>query len=206
MSLPPPQAPLQIGLTGGIGSGKSTVAALWVELGAELIDADAIARTLSLPGGAAIAALRAEFGDQAIDNTGALDRAYMRKLVFVDALAKTRLEAILHPLIGLQAQAQASQSPKAVLVFDVPLLSERSHWRQRAERILVVDCSAQTQVARVAQRTGWTETSAWQVVKQQFGREHRRSMADAIIHNEGISLEDLTVQVRSLWKLWVTPR
>ncbi len=207
MSAPLRQAPLQIGLTGGIGSGKSTVAAMLVELGAELIDADAIARALSLPGGAAIPALRAEFGDQAIDSTGALDRAHMRTLVFNDALAKVRLEAILHPLIGqeAQAQAQALKSSKAVLVFDVPLLSERSHWRQRAARILVVDCSTQTQVARVAQRPGWTQSTAQQVVMQQAARQVRRGLADAVIHNDGISVENLAAQVQALWKLWTHP-
>ena len=206
MSVPLRQSPLQIGLTGGIGSGKSTVAAMLVELGAELIDADAIARALSLPGGAAIPALRAEFGDQAIDDTGALDRAHMRALVFNDALAKVRLEAILHPLIGHEAQALAQQSTKAVLVFDVPLLSERSHWRLRAARILVVDCSTQTQVARVARRPGWTHSTAQQVVLQQTAREVRRGLADAVIHNDGISVEDLAAQVQDLWQLWVAPR
>lgn len=205
MSVPLRQAPLQIGLTGGIGSGKSTVAAMLVELGAELIDADAIARALTLPGGAAIPALRAEFGDQAIDDTGALDRAHMRALVFGDALAKVQLEAILHPLIGHEARAQAQQSTKSVLVFDVPLLSERSHWRLRAGRILVVDCSNSTQVARVAQRPGWTERTAQQVVLQQADRALRRSLADAVIHNDGITLQDLTAQVQSLWGLWVEP-
>ena len=205
MSAPRRPAPLQIGLTGGIGSGKSTVAAMLVELGAELIDADAIARALSLPGGAAIPALRAEFGDQAIDNTGALDRAHMRALVFSDARGKVRLEAILHPLIGHAAQAQAQQSTKAVLVFDVPLLGERSHWRLWAGRILVVDCNNSTQVARVAQRPGWTESTAQQVVLQQAARAHRRSLADAVIHNDGITLEDLTAQVQSLWGLWAEP-
>ena len=206
MTTPLRQVPLQIGLTGGIGSGKSTVAAMLLGLGAELIDADAIARALSLPGGAAIPALRAEFGDLAIDSTGALDRTQMRHLVFNDALAKARLEAILHPLIGQAAQAQALQSSKAVLVFDVPLLSERSHWRQRAARILVVDCSTQTQVARVARRPGWTHSTAQQVVMQQAAREVRRGLADAVIHNDGISVEDLAAQVQNLWQLWVAPR
>lgn len=197
--------PLQIGLTGGIGSGKSTVASLWVDLGAELIDTDAIARSLTLPGGAAMAALQAEFGDACIDRTGALDRAAMRELVFADAGAKARLEAILHPLIGQQAQAQAASSSRSVLVFDVPLLGKRSHWRQRTARVLVVDCSTATQVERVCRRPGWTEASARQVVQQQASREHRRSLADAVIHNDGISLASLTEQVQTLWKLWVSP-
>lgn len=197
--------PLQIGLTGGIGSGKSTVATVWVELGAELIDTDAISRALTLPGGAAIAALQAEFGEACIDRTGALDRATMRELVFSDPGAKARLEAILHPLIGQQAQAQAANSTRSVLVFDVPLLGERSHWRQRAARVLVVDCSTATQVERVSRRPGWTEASARQVVQQQASRERRRSLADAIIHNDGISLPSLTEQVQALWRLWVSP-
>ena len=206
MKLPHERPPLQIGLTGGIGSGKSTVATVLVELGAELIDADAIARALSLPGGAAIAALRAEFGDGCIDSTGALDRAHMRERVFADPLAKARLEAILHPLIGQEAQAQAERSSRPVLVFDIPLLGVRSHWRLRAHRILVVDCSTATQVARVAQRPGWTEATAQQVVQQQASRELRRSMADAIIHNDGITLPTLAEQVRCLWDLWEARR
>ena len=198
-------AQLQIGLTGGIGSGKSTVASLWVDLGAELVDTDAIARSLTLPGGAAMAALQTEFGDACIDRTGALNRATMRELVFADAGAKARLEAILHPLIGQQAQAQAANSTRSVLVFDVPLLGERSHWRQRAARVLVVDCSTATQVERVSKRPGWTEASARQVVQQQASRERRRNLADAVIHNDGISLPSLTEQVHALWKLWVSP-
>ena len=206
MSRPPLRPPVHIGLTGGIGSGKSTVGALLVNLGAELIDADAIARSLSLPGGAAIPALRAEFGDACIDEAGALDRALMRSLVFANAGAKARLEAILHPLIGREAQAQAKRSARPVVVFDVPLLGPHSHWRLSAARILVVDCSTQTQVARVVQRPGWTEATAQQVVAQQATRELRRSLADAVIHNDGISLSALEDQVRDLWRLWVDPR
>src|SRR5512134_2542714 len=121
----------RVGLTGGIGSGKSTVAAIWVGRGATLVDTDAIARSLTDPGGTAMPAVRAEFGEQVVDARGALDRQRMRELAFTDPSAKRRLEAILHPLIGAGAMAQAAQSVSRVIVFDVPLLAESSHWRSR---------------------------------------------------------------------------
>ena len=147
----------RIGLTGGIGSGKSTVAAVWAARGATLVDTDAIARSLTEAGGAAMTAVRREFGEQLVDAHGALDRQRMRQLAFADPSAKRRLEAILHPLIGAEATAQAARSASPVVVFDVPLMAESSHWRSRCDRVLVVDCSEQTQVERVMRRAGWQE-------------------------------------------------
>lgn len=194
-----------IGLTGGIGSGKSTVASLLVHCGAYLVDADAIARALTLPGGAAIPALRAEFGSAAIAPDGSLDRARMRDLAFADAGAKARLEAILHPLIGHETRQQALQSEGRPVVFDVPLLTESRHWRERVQRVLVVDCGTETQVARVVQRPGWTDAAARSVVAQQAPRQARRAIADAVIHNDGIGLPELQRQVQDLWALWFGP-
>ena len=160
--------------TGGTGSGKSTVAPLLVDRGAHLVDTDAIARALTQAGGAAMAALAAEFGAAAIAPDGALDRAYMRQLAFADAGAKARLEAVLHPLIAQEARRLAGQAGLRPVVFDVPLLTESSPWRARVDRVLVVDCAAQTQMARVAQRPGWSDDAARSVMAHQAPRAARR--------------------------------
>ena len=194
---------LRIGLTGGIGSGKSTVGKLLAQLGAALIDTDLIARQLTLPGGAAIAALAAEFGHALIAPDGALDRAHMRELVFADAGAKKRLEAILHPLIGVETERQAAAAQGApALVFDVPLLVESGRWRAKVDKVLVVDCSEATQIARVVQRSGWTPDAARAVIASQASREHRRASADAVIFNDGITPDQLAIEVRAVWQRW----
>lgn len=195
-----------LGLTGGIGSGKSTVASVLVGLGAHLVDTDAIARALTQAGGAAIPALQAAFGPQAIAADGALDREQMRSLAFADLGAKRRLEAILHPLIGQEAQRQAALAQSRPVVFDVPLLTESSHWRARVSRVLVVDCLESTQVARVAQRPGWDETAALRVVAQQASRAARRGIADAVIFNDGLDLPALQAEVAALWWAWAGRR
>jgi dephospho-CoA kinase len=194
---------LRIGLTGGIGSGKSTVARVLTELGAALIDTDAIARVLTLPGGAAIEAIRATFGPSVVDTSGALDRARMRELVFADRSAKARLESILHPMIGLECNRLADAAGDRTLVFDVPLLVESSHWRTRVDRVLVVDCSEATQTERVMQRSGWTRQAVEAVISQQASREARRAAADAVICNEGLSLEQLAQEGVILWDGWM---
>ena len=193
----------RVGLTGGIGSGKSTVAAYWVALGATLVDTDAIARALTEPGGAAMPSVRANFGEQVVDAHGGLDRGRMRELAFTDPSAKRRLEAILHPLIGAGAMAQAARSVSPVIVFDVPLLAESSHWRRRCDRILVVDCSEQTQIERVVSRSGWHEDQVRRVIAQQASRAARRTIADAIVHNDGQTLDAVQAAVHRLWTLWV---
>ena len=194
--------PHSLGLTGGIGSGKSTVAQMLVACGAQLVDTDAIARQLTQPGGAAMPALAEAFGPQALTDEGALNREYMRQRVFNEPAAKSRLEAILHPLIGHEARRQAAQSAGRPVVFDVPLLTESSHWRERVDRVLVIDCSEAIQIQRVAQRPGWDEAAAWRVIAQQSTRSARRAIADAVIFNDGLSVQALEVEVRALWQGW----
>ena len=192
-----------VGLVGGIGSGKSSVAVLLAQHGALLIDTDAIARELTLPGGAAIAAIRATFGADFIDASGALDRARMRELAFADAHAKRRLEAILHPLIGTETERRFEASDHAVVVFDVPLLVESGdRWRRKVDKVLVVDCPEATQIERVARRPGWSRDAAAAVVAQQASRAARRACADAVVFNDAISLEQLAGEVASLRQHW----
>ena len=194
---------LHIGLTGGIGSGKSTVASLLVQLGAALIDTDAIARALALPGGAAIDALRHEFGDDLVGADGGLDRGRLRELVFSDAVAKSRLEAIMHPLIGIECDRQAhGVPPGGVLVFDVPLLVESNRWRGRVDRVLVVDCSEAVQRERVMRRSGWPPETVQAVIAQQASRTERRAAADAVVFNDGLTLAELNDEIKALWQRW----
>jgi dephospho-CoA kinase len=193
---------LRIGLTGGIGSGKSTVAQALVDCGAVLVDADAISRALTAPGGAALPALAEEFGSDIIGADHALDRDRMRALAFADPGAKARLEAILHPMIGERTREQAAAAGERTVVFDVPLLTESAHWRARVDRVLVVDCREETQVQRVMQRNGWDEPAVRRVIAQQATRERRRAIADAVIFNDGLTLEALRAEVRALWDHW----
>ena len=194
----------RIGLTGGIGSGKSTVARLLVAQGAVLVDTDAIARALTLAGGAAIEPLRTAFGADFIDAHGALDRERMRARACADAGAKAALEGILHPLIGAEASRQAELAGDAPVVFDVPLLVESGRWRARVDRVLVVDCSESTQVERVMQRSGWTEAAVRSVIALQASRVRRRAAADAVITNDGLTQAQLAHEVQALWSLWCT--
>jgi dephospho-CoA kinase len=192
-------APLRIGLTGGIGSGKSTVSAMLAALGATVIDTDAIARELAESGGAAIEPIRAAFGAAFIDASGALLRPKMRELVFADVSARRRLEAILHPLISAEAARRAAAASTEVIVFDVPLLVESARWRGQVDQVLVVDCSEATQIARVATRPGWSFEVAQSVIDQQATRAARRACADHLIFNDGISVDELGAEVRVLW-------
>lgn len=196
----------RIGLTGGIGSGKSTVAGLLVRQGAVLVDTDAIARAIAQPGGIAMPALEAAFGPGVIGADGGLDRAAMRQIVFADAGAKLRLEGILHPLIGTETQRQAAAAGNdAVVVFDVPLLVESGRWRAIVDRVLVVDATEQTQLKRVVARSGWAPEAVQAVIAQQASRRARRAAADAVLYNETLSLEELGAQVWGLWNRWVGP-
>lgn len=195
---------LTIGLTGGIGSGKSTVSQMLVDLGAHLVDTDAISRALTAPGGAAIPHISQQFGEDFIDPTGAMDRVRMRELAFTDPSAMARLEAILHPLIGLHADQHARLAlPNQHIIYDVPLLTESGRkWKDKVDRILVVDCEPETQIARVMARSGWPREVVEAVLAKQAQRETRRALADHVILNEGLSLAELRQQVEQLWALW----
>ncbi len=191
-------AAFRLGLTGGIGSGKSTVARGLVQAGAALVDADAIARAVTAPGGAAIDPIATQFGNALITPEGALDREAMRQLVFTDASARERLEAIVHPLVSEQAlrQAEAAQAP--CVVFDIPLLAESRHWRQRVQRVWVVDCTVDTQVRRVVARSGLSRESVTQIVQAQASRLARLACADAVVWNNTDDLAALHVQLAAL--------
>ena len=194
---------IRIGLTGGIGSGKSTAGRVLAELGAVVIDTDLIARQLTLPGGAAIELIAGEFGAELIAADGALDRTRMRDLVFADTSAKRRLEAILHPLIGVETERQAhAASGTPALVFDVPLLVESGRWRSLVDKVLVVDCREATQVERVVQRSGWAPAAVQAVIAQQASRHQRRASADAVIFNDGLGIDGLADEVRTVWNRW----
>ncbi len=194
---------MRIGLTGGIGSGKSTVASMLVLLGAHLVDTDAIAKAMTAPCGAAMPAIEAEFGPSIVTPEGSMDRARMREIAFLDPKAKKRLEAILHPLIGAECERQAATAAKGQpIVFDVPLLVESRRWRGIVDRVLVIDATEQTQLERVVTRSGWTPDAVRAVIAHQVDRTSRRAAADAVIYNESLSLAELSSNVRGLWERW----
>jgi dephospho-CoA kinase len=184
-----------IGLTGGIGSGKSTVAAMMAaELGATVVDADAISRASTAGGGLAIAAISKEFGLEFVDATGALDRAKMRDLVFSDASAKARLEAIIHPLVKTQMRKQIETAKTKIVVLDLPLLAEKTgfnHWLTKLDSVWVVDCSEATQIKRVIARSNMTQAQVEAAMGNQATREARLAIADVVITNENINLDEL---------------
>jgi dephospho-CoA kinase len=194
----------RVGLTGGIGSGKSIVAALFAKCGVTIIDSDAISHSLTQPGGAAIAAIRTAFGDSYIDASGALDRARMRQLVFSDVSAKQHLEAILHPMIReqmrTQAEAAADNSPYFMLV--IPLLFETANYHELVQRTLVVDCAEATQIARAMERSGLTEQDVRAIMAGQIARAERLRRADDIIQNDA-GLETLQMQVAHLHERYI---
>jgi len=174
-----------VGLTGGIGSGKTFVATLFSECGAAIVDTDEIAHRITAPGGAAMAAIREQFGDDYVTKQGALDRSQMRILVFADPQAKKRLENILHPLIRQQAEQDAANAQGDYLIFVVPLLVESLVWRQRVSRVLVVDCPEQIQVERVMKRSGLDEGQVRAIMATQASRQARLATADDVIVNDG---------------------
>jgi dephospho-CoA kinase len=189
-----------VGLTGGIGCGKSTVAELFAELGASIIDTDVIAHSLTAPHGAAMPAILAEFGHDFATPDGALDRARMRTLVFADATARARLEAILHPRIRDATAAAAAIASGAYVIFAVPLLIESGTWRARVSRVLAIDCSEETQVRRVMARSGLTADAVRAIMAAQVTRQQRLAAADDVIDNEdnALGVEPLRPQVKRL--------
>ncbi len=176
-----------VGLTGGIGSGKSAAAERFAALGAAIVDTDVIAHELTAPGGAGIAPIRAAFGEEVMAADGALDRAAMRRIAFEDPAARKRLEAILHPLIRAQSATRcrlvSADFPYAVLV--VPLLVESGDYRTRVDRVCVVDCPEEIQIARVMARSGLARQEAEAILNAQAGRAERLAVADDVIDNAG---------------------
>jgi dephospho-CoA kinase len=200
-----PQIGCVIGLTGGIGSGKSAAAAMFQEFGAAVIDVDVIAHELTAPGGQAIVAISSAFGDDLIAADGSLDRPAMRRLAFGDAAAKARLEAILHPLIGAESRrrcisALASGAPYVLLV--VPLLVESGTYRSRVGRVAVIDCAEESQISRVISRSGLTRAEVESIMATQASRAERLAVADDIIDNNA-GLAELRAQVAELHRKYL---
>ncbi|WP_416049739.1 dephospho-CoA kinase [Cupriavidus basilensis] len=198
---------LQIGLTGGIGSGKTRVADLFAARGAALIDTDLLAHEITAPGGLAIPALLEAFGPACLRADGAMDRNAMRELVFSDPAAKARLEGITHPLIRQLTEARAAAIRASglhpYLIYVVPLLVESGSWRTRVDRVLVVDCSEATQVARVMARNGFSQGQVEAIMARQARRSERLVAADDVVDNEGPP-EALPAQVDRLDQLYRT--
>ena len=194
---------LKIGLTGGIGSGKTRVSDMLGELGAAIIDTDQIAHQLTAPGGLAIAPIREVFGVEMIDQAGALNRAAMRTLVFAEPDRRKQLEGIIHPLIAQEVLRQAQCRGGVYQVFVVPLLVESGRWIDRVDRVCVVDCDEQTQLARVIARNQMSEQTVRQMMAAQATRSQRLAAADDVVINDGTTtLEDLRKQVLDLHSAW----
>ena len=191
----------RLGLTGGIGAGKSTVASMLADLGAAIIDADALSRATTAPGGTAIDAVRAVFGDSFITPDGAMDRDAMRTLVFADPSARHRLEAIVHPLVHQAIEAAAVAAHQAghhCLVFDIPLLVESKRWPAQLDKVLVVDCSEQTQRDRVMARNGLALADVERIMATQASRMQRLAAADLVVFNDQKPLDTLRRDVAAV--------
>lgn len=189
---------LRIGLTGGIGSGKSTVLQMLVGHGAAAIDADAISRSVTAAGGAAIPAIAQRFGADFVTAQGALDRARMRDHAYADPAARQQLEQIVHPLVGQEIERQVQAAIAAghrCIVFDIPLLVESGRWRSQLDRVLVVDCTPDTQVARVVARSGLKPEEVRAIIAAQAPRGLRLAAADLVICNEALTLAALADEV-----------
>lgn len=193
--------PVQIGLTGGIGSGKSTVATMLQKLGAIIVDADAISRAVTAAGGAAVPEIATVFGPEFVDLDGALDRHKMRETVFKDSNAKKNLEQILHPLIRremlIQAELASSRGASCV-VFEIPLLVESGTWRNFVDSVLIVDCTAETQKRRVKERNGLSDEMVHNVMAAQASRRDRLAAADIVLFNDNCSLNQLAARVQAI--------
>ncbi|WP_293775534.1 dephospho-CoA kinase [uncultured Oxalicibacterium sp.] len=177
--------PFSIGLTGGIGSGKSTVADLFAARGASIVDTDLIAHSLTAPGGLAIEPIRDAFGDDFVQADGALNRAKMRETVFADPAQRHKLEGILHPLIREQTVKAALEAKGSYVIFVVPLLVESGTWIERVSRVLVVDCPEERQIERVMQRSGLSKEQVRAIMQTQATRAERLIAADDIVLNDG---------------------
>ena len=192
---------LRVGLTGGIGSGKSTVARILADCGARIIDADAISRGLTAAGGQAIPVIAQTFGASFIGADGAMNRDQMRNLVYSDGVARSKLEAIIHPIVRNIIQLQAHQAlidNCLVVVYDVPLLVESLDWRQKVDQLLVVDTTPDIQISRVMARSGMTAVQVEKIIASQASRQHRLHAADTVICNTTLSLRQLASEVQFL--------
>ena len=191
-----------VGLTGGIGSGKSAAADRFAALGAALVDTDAIAHELTAVGGAAMPALAAAFGPEVAAPDGALDRARMRRLVFADPAARQRLEAILHPMIRNLSAERCRQAPTAYVILAVPLLVESGTYRERCDRVVVVDCPESLQISRVMARSGLSEPEVRAIMANQASRAERLAAADDVVANDG-DLASLEMRVGELHRSYL---
>ena len=191
---------MRLGLTGGIGSGKSTVAGILQALGAKLIDADAISRSSTAANGSAMPQVRQVFGDDYVTTEGALDRDRMRALVFAEPEARSKLEAIVHPLVRAEIDRQCAAMDGGCAVLDLPLLVESDAWRQHVDTIWVVDCAPETQIRRVMERNGWPREQVQAVLAAQASREQRLAIADTLIDNDDATLEQLETRVRNAFE------
>jgi len=193
---------LCVGLTGGIGSGKTSVSRIFAELGVGVVDTDEISHTLTGPAGLAIGAIRLAFGDEFIAPDGALDRAAMRTLIFSDSAAKARLEAILHPMIRSRALLATQQSDAPYTMLVAPLLLETGSYAEVVKRVLVVDCEERMQIVRTMQRASLSEEQVRAIMANQLPRKARLARADDIIVNNG-NLDDLREQVQTLHQAYL---
>jgi dephospho-CoA kinase len=189
--------PFVVGLTGGIGSGKSAAAEEFARLGAAVVDTDAIAHELTAAGGAAIEAVRRALGDEYIDGSGAMDRAKVRARVFSDPAARARLEAALHPRIRAESERRIAGASAPYVVHVVPLLLESGEYRRRVARVLVVDCAPELQAARVRRRSGLADEEILRIIAAQMPRNARLAAADDVIDNSG-GIDALHKQVAAL--------
>ncbi|GAB2465386.1 dephospho-CoA kinase [Comamonas humi] len=203
MSANTSQRKLRLGVTGGIGSGKSTVSGMFAALGAVVIDADAISRSLTQPRGDALPLIAEQFGAEYITADEALNRELMRDTVFRSPEKKRLLESILHPLIQRKIfaayDAACAQPAIPFVVFDIPLLAESPHWAQRLDQVLVVDCTEQTQIARVMQRSQLAPEQVQAIIAQQSTRAQRLRKADWVVFNETASLQALRELVADIY-------
>lgn len=194
---------IAVGLTGGIGSGKSTVADLFAARGVPLVDTDVIAHRVTAPQGLAMPQIAAQFGPEFVAADGSMDRARMRALVFGDEAARKRLEAITHPLIRAETERETREAKGPYVMLVVPLLVESGAWKTRVNRVLTVDCSVETQIARVMSRNGFTREQVLAIIARQATREARLAAADDVIVNDNVTLDALAQDVEILHRRYL---
>ncbi len=193
-----------VGLTGGIGSGKSTVADLFAAHGVPLVDTDLIAHRITAPHGMAMPQIAAEFGDSFVAADGSLDRARMRALVFSDDGARKRLEGITHPLIRAETEREQREAQGPYVIVVVPLLVESGSWKTRVNRVLTVDCSVDTQISRVMLRNGFGREQVLAIIARQATREARLAAADDVIDNDNVPFDALNAQVDTQHRMYLS--